>query len=64
MIGGSGNGFWSPTENKPAMRAFAQSLRDRGQGARRRRSWPRMLVELVAVAVVAAGIFVVVSALA
>ncbi len=61
---GTGNGFWSPTENKPAMRAFAQSLRDRGQGGRPRRSWPRMLVELVGVAVVAAGIFLVVTALA
>lgn len=52
-----GNGFWSPTENKPAMRAFADSLRDRSVLKRRRRTGWRFVAELVAVVVVAAGIY-------
>lgn len=60
MLGG-GQGFWSPTENKPAMRAFVDSLQRRRRD-RPRRSWSRRLAELVDVLVVAAGIYVVVTA--
>ena len=52
-----GNGFWSPTENKRAMRAFVDSLRERSGLKRRRRTGWRFVAELVAVLVVAAGIY-------
>ena len=53
---GSGNGFWTPTQNRPAMRAFVDSLRDRS-GRRRRPRGARLVAELVALGVVTAGIF-------
>jgi hypothetical protein len=61
MFGGGGVGWWSPTENKPAMKAYA----DRFRGRRRRRQggWRRRLVGAVAVAAVTVGIFFVVSAI-
>lgn len=58
-----GNGFWSPTDNKPAMRAFAESIRRR-RPDRPRRSWRRLVVELAAVAAVSAGIYGVMAAIA
>lgn len=61
---GSGNGFWSPTENKTAMRAFADSLRDRSVRKRGRRTGWRFVLELVGVLVVAAAIYGAVAAVA
>lgn len=62
MFGG-GQGFWSPTENRSAMRAFVDSI-NRRRPDRPRRSWRRRLVELVAVLAVSAGIYAVVMAIA
>lgn len=62
MFGG-GQGFWSPTENKPAMRAFVDSI-DRRRPERLRRSWRHWLAEFVAVLVVSAGIYVLVTTIA
>lgn len=62
MFGG-GQGFWSPTENRSAMRAFADSIQRR-RPDRPRRSWRRRLAELVAVLVVSAGIYALVTTIA
>lgn len=52
-----GNGFWSPTQNKPAMKAFTESIRRRGGRRRSHSSGWRFVAELLAVVVVASGIY-------
>ncbi len=59
--GGGGNSFWTPTENRPAMRAFVDSIRDR----RSRRRLPRglrLVVEVLALVLFVVAVYVVLQA--
>lgn len=57
-----GYGWWSPTENKAAMKAFVDHVRGR-RGIDRKRSWPRLLLEALGVVGVAVGIFLLITRL-
>lgn len=59
-----GNGFWSPTQNKPAMKAFVDSIRRRRPPRRDRPTGGRFVAELLGVIVVAAGIYGVIELVA
>lgn len=52
-----GNGFWAPTQNRPAMKAFTESIRRRAGRRRTPSSGLRFVAELLAVVVVASGIY-------
>ena len=56
-----GNGFWSPTHNKPAMKAFVGSIRRRAGRRRSRSSGGRFVAELLAVVAVSGGIYALIA---
>lgn len=60
--GGGGNSFWTPTENRPAMRAFVDSVRDR-RSRRRLPRGPRLLVEVLALLLVVVAVYVALHAI-
>ena len=59
-----GNGFWSPTQNRPAMKAFTDSIRRRAGRRRSPSSGGRFIAELLSVVVVSGGIYAMIALVA
>lgn len=62
MLGGGGNGWWSPTQNRRAMQAFADRVQQR-RPERREHGWRRRAAELFGVVIVTLAVFYGLSAL-